>query len=249
MNRPTPLQQPPDGVAVVIGAAGGIGAALLARLAQDTRYTRVLALSRTPLTTTDPRIVTACIDLEDEATIKAAAEQARALGAVRMVIVATGLLHGDGIEPEKHYRALDGGSLAQVFAVNVIGPALVAKHFLPLLPRSGRSVFAAISARVGSIQDNRLGGWYAYRMSKAALNMLLKGLAIELARQAPQAVCAGLHPGTVDTPLSRPYQGNVPAGRLFTPMQSAGYLLEVLDRLDAASSGHVFAWDGTRIPA
>ena len=249
MNRPAPLQQPLDGIAVLIGATGGIGAALLAGLAQDARYSRLLALSRTPIATDDPHIVPACIDLQDEATIAAAAERAQALGAVRMVIVATGLLHGDGVEPEKHYRALDGASLARVFAVNAIGPALVAKHFLPLLPRSGRSVFAAISARVGSIQDNRLGGWYAYRTSKAALNMLLKGLAIELARQAPQALCAGLHPGSVDTPLSRPYQGNVPAGRLFTPTQSAGYLLAVLDRLDAADSGHVFAWDGTRIPA
>ena len=137
----------------------------------------------------------------------------------------------------------------QLFAVNAIGPALVAKHFLPLLPRHGRSVFASISARVGSIEDNRLGGWYSYRASKAALNMLLKTYSIELKRRAPSAICVGLHPGTVDTALSKPFQGGVAPGKLFSPTQSAAYLLRVIDGLTPADNGAVFAWDGSQIPA
>jgi NAD(P)-dependent dehydrogenase (short-subunit alcohol dehydrogenase family) len=138
--------------------------------------------------------------------------------------------------------------MARVFAVNTIGPALVAKHFLPLLPRRGRSAFAAISARVGSIGDNRLGGWHSYRASKAALNMLLRNFAIELARRAPDAVCIGLHPGTVDTALSAPFRSRVAPDRLFTPARSAGHLLRVIEQATVADNGHVLAWDGARIP-
>ncbi len=236
-------------IAVVIGASGGLGAALVEQLAQDERFAQVLALSRTAAGDKDPRIVRARIDVTDEPSIVAAAEQARALGEVRLVIVASGLLHGDGVRPEKHWGELDGETLARAFAVNSIGPALVAKHFLPLLPRQGRSVFAAVSARVGSIEDNRLGGWYAYRASKAALNMLLRNFAIELARRAPEAVCIGLHPGTVDTRLSQPFQNNVAPGKLFSPSQSAAHLLRVIDGVNAADSGCVFAWDGSRVPA
>jgi NAD(P)-dependent dehydrogenase (short-subunit alcohol dehydrogenase family) len=168
---------------------------------------------------------------------------------VRLVIVASGVLHGDGLRPEKHWGELDGAALARVFAVNSIGPALVGKHFLPLLPRQGRSVFAAISARVGSIEDNRLGGWHAYRASKAALNMLLRNFSIELKRRAPEAVCIGLHPGTVDTALSKPFQGGVAPAKLFSPEVSAAHLLRVIDRVGTADSGRVFAWDGSPIPA
>lgn len=236
-------------IAIVIGASGGLGTALVAELAQDARFARVLALSRSAVGDEDPRIARSRIDVTDEASIAAAAEQARALGDVRLVIVASGLLHGDGVRPEKHWGELDGAAVARVFAVNSIGPALVAKHFLPLFPRQGRSVFTAISARVGSIEDNRLGGWYAYRASKAALNMLLRNFAIELKRRAPEAVCIGLHPGTVDTPLSKPFQGNVAPGKLFSPSVSAAHLLRVIDQVDAADSGRVFAWDGSRVPA
>jgi NAD(P)-dependent dehydrogenase (short-subunit alcohol dehydrogenase family) len=241
--------QSPDAVAVVVGASGGLGAALLAQVAGDPRFSRVLALSRSAVAVDGSRTARGDIDVTDEASIAAAAAQARALGTVRLVIVASGLLHGAGVRPEKHWGALTGDALARMFAVNSIGPALVAKHFLPLLPREGRSVFAAISARVGSIEDNRLGGWYAYRASKAALNMLLKTFAIELARRAPEAVCIGLHPGTVDTPLSKPFQDHVAPDRLFTPAQSAAYLIQVIDQVNAADSGGVFAWDGSRLPA
>ncbi len=235
-------------IAVVIGASGGIGRALVSALAADGRYAAVLALSRQPAPAAGSPVETAVIDITDEASIVAAAAQAKALGRPRLVILATGLLHGEGIAPEKNWRALEADTLARAFTINSIGPALVAKHFLPLLPRKGPAVFAALSARVGSIGDNRLGGWHAYRASKAALNQLLRTLAIELARQSPEAICVGLHPGTVDTALSKPFQRNVPAGKLFTPARAARQLLEVLDGLTAADSGGVFAWDGKPVP-
>lgn len=268
------LSSVPPGTAVVVGASGGIGAALVAHLLAGPGVTRVVALARdmarlkaalaaagafadataasadAAWAQADERLSLARVDLADEASIaQAAAGVAQSSAPPRLVIVASGRLHGGGLRPEKHWGALDAAALAQAFAVNATGPALVAKHFLPLLPRQGKAVFAALSARVGSIEDNRSGGWYAYRASKAALNMMIRTLAIELARRAPQAACIGLHPGTVDTALSQPFQANVPPGKLFSPAQSAGYLLRVIDRIGPADSGNVFAWDGQRIPA
>ncbi len=170
-------------------------------------------------------------------------------GAFDLVLVATGVLHEvGGLQPEKSWRALDAGSLEKAFTVNSIAPALVAKHFLPLLIRDRKAVFAALSARVGSIEDNTLGGWYAYRASKAALNMLIKTLSIELARRNPSATCIALHPGTVDTALSKPFQHSVPNGKLFSPELAAKKLLGVLDGITTEDSGNLMAWDGTRIP-
>jgi NAD(P)-dependent dehydrogenase (short-subunit alcohol dehydrogenase family) len=190
------------------------------------------------------------LDLEREETIVAAAETIRAsVDGLHLAIVATGILHdGARLKPEKSWRALDGEAMATAFRLNAIGPALVAKHFLPLLAMGRKSVFAALSARVGSIGDNRLGGWHAYRASKAALNMLIRTLAVELSARNPDALCVGLHPGTVDTALSKPFQANVPAGKLFAPETSARYLLGVLDRLTPANSGSIYAWDGEKIP-
>ena len=149
-----------------------------------------------------------------------------------LVIVATGLLHAeDGFGPEKSLRDLDADALARSYAVNTIGPALVAKHFLPLMRRDGKSVFAALSARVGSISDNGVGGWYGYRAAKAALNQMLKTASIEHARRWPEGVVVGLHPGTVDTGLSKPFQRNVADGKLFDAAYSAGAMLDVLDGL------------------
>ena len=190
------------------------------------------------------------LDLLDEDSIAQAAGTARALGQVHLVIVASGVLHdARGLFPEKHWGALNAQNLAYLFAVNAIGPALVAKHFLPLVPRNERSVFAALSARVGSIEDNRTGGWYGYRASKAALNMLIRTLSIELERRAPQALCIGLHPGTVDTALSHPFQAGVSPDRLFSPDKAAEHLLRVIEGAAVEDNGRLLAWDGQRVPA
>ena len=152
------------------------------------------------------------------------------------------------MQPEKNYRAQSPDAYARAFAINATGPALVAKHFLPLLPRTGKSVFAALSARVGSIEDNRLGGWHAYRASKAALNMIMRNLAIELSRSHPDAIALTLHPGTVETNLSAPFARNVASGQLFTPDHSASCLIDVIDKAVPADSGSLIAWDGQKIP-
>jgi NAD(P)-dependent dehydrogenase (short-subunit alcohol dehydrogenase family) len=214
--------------AVVVGASGGIGAALAEALEEEGET--VHRLSRPE------------IDLLDEATIAAAAKR---VGAPSLVIVATGLLHEEARGPEKAITDLDPAWLARQYAVNAIGPALVAKHFLPVMPRSGRSVFAVLSARVGSISDNRLGGWYGYRAAKAALNQLVRTLAIEDKRRNDRGIVVALHPGTVDTRLSKPFQS---AGRdLFKPDRAAVQLLDVIDGLKPQDSGKLFAWDGAEI--
>lgn len=234
--------------AVVIGASGGIGRALVDRLAADETYAPIFALSRAQ-PPAPPGVRTQAIDLGDEASIAAAAATVGAAGPVGLIIVATGILHQDGVSPEKTFRALDPATMAAVFAVNTIGPALVAKHFVPLLARQGRCVFAALSARVGSIEDNRLGGWYAYRASKAALNQILRTLSIEVARTRPDALVVGLHPGTVASNLSRPFRPDPKAEGILQPEESAAHLLRVLGALDAKDTGGVFAWDGARVPA
>jgi len=232
------------GRALVFGASGGVGGALAACL--DHQGYEVVALTRKPLPTWPG--AQARFDLEDEASLEAAAAELKDGAPIRRVIIATGLLHADGVMPERSNAALDAAQLLRLYAINAVGPALIAKHFLPLLPRAEPSVFAALSARVGSIGDNRLGGWHSYRASKAALNMLIRTMAIELKRTRPQAILVGLHPGTVDTDLSKPFQRGVPEGRLFTPDESAQRLLAVLDGLGADDSGGVFAWDGARLP-
>lgn len=232
--------------ALVVGASGGLGRAFVDHLAAAPGIAAVHAWSRSPAGIDNAKVVADTVDVTDETTI---ADAAARLGDVRLAIVATGLLHDAtaDLAPEKAWRDLDFHLLARSYAVNAIGPALVAKHVLGRFPRNERAVFAAISARVGSISDNRLGGWYGYRASKAALNQMIRALAIELKRSRPMAVCVGLHPGTVETRLSEPFRGNVAAGKLFSPAQSAGLMLGVLDRLEARQSGGLFAYDGTEI--
>jgi NAD(P)-dependent dehydrogenase (short-subunit alcohol dehydrogenase family) len=164
-----------------------------------------------------------------------------------MVIVATGLLSDATHGPDKSLRALEADWMMQNFRINSIGPALIARHIMPLMPRSGRSVFAALSARVGSISDNRLGGWHSYRASKAALNMLIRTIAIDLARTHPDALCVSLHPGTVDTELSRPFQRGITDGQIKHPADSARALIDIIDSLSPSQTGRCFAWDGTEI--
>ena len=221
----------PDLRAVVIGAGGGVGGALVDLLAPRGDVT---ALARADL------------DLTDPASIAAAATRIDA--PLDLVIVATGMLHDASTGPEKSLRDLDSARLMRSLAVNAIGPALVAQAFLPKLRTDRKTAFVALSARVGSIGDNRLGGWYGYRASKAALNQFLRTAAIEHARRAPLSVVAALHPGTVATRLSAPFQRGVAAGKLFTPAYAAAALLAVIDRLTPAESGGFYAWDGAAIP-
>ena len=219
--------------AVVIGASGGIGAAFADLLDADPQVGLVTRLSRA-----------SGFDLTDPASITDAA--AALVSPPDLIIVATGLLHAEGFAPERDLRQLSADALARAFAVNAIGPALVAQAFLPLLPKGRKTLFAALSARVGSISDNRLGGWHAYRASKAALNQILRTIAIEQARKNPGSIVLGLHPGTVDTGLSKPFQRNVKT--LFTPAESAAHLLGVIDAATPSQSGQLYDWKGEAIP-
>ncbi|WP_288051796.1 SDR family NAD(P)-dependent oxidoreductase [Acidiphilium sp.] len=226
-----------DGVAVVFGAGGGIGGALVAALAGDRRFAAVIGLGRGSA----PRF-----DLLDEASIAEAVRAVAARGAIRLAIDATGFLHDEAQMPEKSLRELDACRLARSFALNAIGPALLMKHLLPALPREGRAMFATLSARVGSIGDNRLGGWYGYRASKAALNQFVRTAAVELARRSPAAICVALHPGTVATGLSAPFAA---AGLdVQAPKVAAARLLAVIDRLTPAESGGFFDHRGEAVP-
>lgn len=224
-------------IAVVFGAGGGIGRAVLEALNAAGRFRQVIGFGR---------FTSPAIDLLDEPTLERAASFASATGDVRLVIDATGFLHDDEQGPEKTWRQLDGPKLARAFALNAIGPALLMKHVLPTLPRDGKAVFATLSARVGSIGDNRLGGWYAYRASKAALNQLVRTAAVELARRAPEAVCVALHPGTVATSLSAPFAAT--GLEVHTPAEAARHLLTVIDGLTAEANGTFLDWRGQPVP-
>ena len=233
---------------IVVGSTGGIGAAFIDILATSDQVSQIYALSRQGRSHPSPKVANLTFDFTDEGSIEAAAEALRETGAFDLCIIATGLLQGEGIAPEKNMRAMSLEAFQKSFMVNTFGPAVTAKYFLPLMRRDGKAVLAALSARVGSISDNRIGGWYAYRASKAALNMILKTLSIEFGRRFKETVIIGLHPGTVDTDLSKPFQGNVPEGKLFTAEFSASKLLAVIDQVKPEDSGSLFAWDGEKVP-
>jgi len=232
----------------LFGASGGIGAAMLERLAQYERIGEIFAGSRAANAAARQNVTTFEFDLTREDTIADAAARMSIDGPLDLVLVTTGVLHDASIQPEKTWREFSADGFANAFAVNATGPALIAKHMLPLLARDRKAVFAALSARVGSIEDNRLGGWASYRASKAALHQIVRTCAIELARKNKTAVCVALHPGTVDTALSVPFQRGVAADKLFTPAYSAECLLAVIDTLTPMQSGQAFAWDGAPIP-
>ena len=229
---------PQPALAAVFGSSGGLGAAFVNALEQSGRFDAVIGLGRRG---TPP------LDLLDEDSIAEAAAALSAAGPpLRLVIDATGFLHGEGLAPEKSLSQLSAAHLAHAFAINATGPALLMKHCLGLLPRSGKSVFATLSARVGSIGDNRLGGWYSYRASKAALNQLVRTAAIELARSHRSAVCVALHPGTVASALSAPY---AKVGlEVQQPAVAAASLLAVIDRLTPDDSGGFRDWRGAVLP-
>ncbi len=237
-------------IAVVVGVGGGVGRALAEALCERGAHGHVIGLSRSrPAGWTDDDTRTwIAADILDETSLAAAAARIAAIGVPDRIIVATGRLGAVGRGPEKTMRSLDLAGLTEAFTHNAAGPALAAKHLLPLTPRDRPSLFAALSARVGSIGDNRSGGWYGYRASKAALNMIVHTLAIEHARTRPLGVCVALHPGTVDTALSAPFLAGVSPERLFTPRRSAAALLKVMDALGPGDTGGFFAWDGSPIP-
>ena len=234
---------PPGFRALVVGAGGAIGAAFVEALQAMPRCAGVVGLSRH----SQPPI-----DLEDESSLAVAAASLRGQAPFHLILCATGTLHVPQAgaaprSPERRLAELDPAVMARAFAINSIGPALVLKHFHDLLPRQERGLFALLSARVGSIGDNRLGGWYSYRASKAALNMLLRTAAVEVARKRPLAVLAALHPGTVRSRLSAPFVGA--GGGALAPADAAARLLAVLDALPAeGASGSFHAWDGAAVP-
>jgi len=228
------------GLAVVVGASGGVGRALCEHIEQHLPQLTLCRLGRR-----EP----VRLDLLDDESLQHARDHVAALVAqqpLRLFIDATGYLHQGDWQPEKSWRTLERDHLMHQFAINTVGPALLMKHFLPLMPRRERSVWATLSAKVGSIGDNQLGGWYGYRAAKAALNQLVRTASIELRRQAPQAVCVALHPGTVNTALSAPF---AKAGlEVQSPEQSAERLLAVMQGLQPEDSGGFFNHHGQRLP-
>ena len=245
--------------ALVQGASRGIGLEFVRQLLAEPCCGRIFAACRRPdeardlagLAAAGPRLRVVALDVADEASIEAAARVVAAeTDRLHLVVNCGGVLHGGAaaLAPEKRLADVRPAALAASFAVNAFGPLLVARHFERLLAHRERAVFASISARVGSIGDNRLGGWYAYRGAKAAQNMFTRTLAIEWARSKRNVVAVALHPGTTDTDLARPFQGNVSPGKLFPPERTVRQLLGVIDRLTPADSGRFLAWDGSEIP-
>lgn len=228
-----------EGIAVVLGATGGIGAALVDALESQLNartISHVIPLGRS----TRPSF-----DLTDENSIMTCAQWVSQQGTPRIIIDATGMLHTSEHQPEKALSQINAKYMLEAFAINAVGPALLMKHFLPLVPKTGKSVFASLSAKVGSIGDNELGGWYSYRASKAALNQLVKTAAVELKRRAPQAICVSLHPGTVDTKLSNPF--SKVGLNVRPPHEAALDLINVIDQLSSAQTGGFFDYKGKTI--
>ncbi|MFN9646326.1 MAG: SDR family NAD(P)-dependent oxidoreductase [Cyanobacteriota bacterium] len=229
-----------QGHALVVGP-GGIGQALLQALPERAPHLRLWSAGR--------RRGELRVDLADPQSLEAfGREVVRELTPLRLVICAAGVLHGDGLQPEKRLSHVRVEALRRSFEVNAWGPLLLAQAVEGALPRDEPSHLASLSARVGSIGDNRLGGWYAYRAAKAAQNQLLRTLALEWRRRLPQACVTLLHPGTTVTALSAPFRSAVPASGLFTPQRAASHLLDVLEGQTPETSGAFLAWDGQPIP-
>ena len=227
----------------IIGSNGAIGKGFVDFYKKQNPSNSILSLSRQNKEAADEFF----IDIEDERSVCDAADLCSKKGPFDRIIITTGILHGVDFSPEKTLRNLNKENMMKVFSTNTFGPALVARYFIPLMKKESPSILGFLSARVGSISDNQLGGWYSYRASKAALNMIIKTLSIEVARNNKNAVIVGLHPGTVESNLSNPFQGNVPDGKLFSPEYSVTQMAEVMNRLTSNDSGNCFAWDGQRI--
>jgi NAD(P)-dependent dehydrogenase (short-subunit alcohol dehydrogenase family) len=243
--------------ALVVGASRGIGLGLVQRLLSDHPTNWVCATYRRPetaqallaLADRHPRLVALPMEVTDEDSIAAAIAQVAAHTAqLHRAIYCVGVLHDGDFQPEKSLRQVTSAGLMRAFQTNALGAVLVAKHLMPLYQHDRPSLLAAISAKVGSIGDNRLGGWYGYRASKAALNMLIKTVSLEYARRCPNTTVALLHPGTTATDLSAPFQRGVPPEKLFSVDRTVDQLLTVMQGLTPADSGEFFNWDGTRLP-
>ena len=244
--------------ALIVGANRGIGFGLVKQLLQADQITRLYATYRQEDTATDlltlaetvgDRLVCLPMDITDEVQISQGIKQIQTnTTQLHWVINCVGMLHDETLQPEKSLRQVNLEQLTRYFQINSIGAVLLAKHLLPLLRHSDRSVFASISAKLGSIGDNQLGGWYGYRASKAALNMLMRTVAIEYGRSSPKTIVVTLHPGTTDTRLSKPFQKNVPPEKLFAIDRTVTQLLTVIENLTEADSGQFFSWDGNRLP-
>ena len=228
---------------VIIGASGAIGKAFVDLYSKIDTVEHVFPFSKTQIDFISSKVTSFAIDIEDEISVKNAAE---VIGTqkIDIVIVATGILHNKDFGPEKSIKDLDPDNFLKVLKINTIGPAIIGKHFLPLLTKDQKSVFAFLSARVGSISENKLGGWYSYRASKTALNQVVKNFSIEVCRTNPNAVILGLQPGTVESNLSEPFKKNVAREKLFTPEYSAEMLAKVILNSTQKNSGDLLSWDG-----
>lgn len=247
--------------ALIVGASQGIGLGFVRSLLQQDHIQHIFATYRHPATAEEllnladqfsPRLTCLQVDITQEEQIASAVEQIQASGQkLHVAIYCVGVLHNQDLAPEKSLRQINSENLLYSFQVNSVGAVLLAKHLMPLFNKSNKSepsVFACISAKVGSIGDNQLGGWYGYRASKAALNMFLKTTAIEYSRRCPQTIVVALHPGTTDTQLSRPFQQNVPKEKLFSVEHTVNLLSQVISDLSLKDSGEFFSWDGTKLP-
>lgn len=232
----------------MVGANGSIGSALIAQIHQEQPNAEIHTISRSAAKNINSNIKNHTVDYLDENNIHSVCANIYSGQPLDLVIIATGILHDSGVYPEKSISQLSPKNLQHLFNTNTVIPTLFIKYLMPCMNKTNLSKFAILSARIGSITDNKLGGWYAYRASKAALNMIIKTASIELQRNNKKSIIIGLHPGTVDSPLSQPFQHNIPQQKLFTPKYSACKLLEVVNNLCITDNGKIIAWDGTEIP-
>jgi NAD(P)-dependent dehydrogenase (short-subunit alcohol dehydrogenase family) len=232
----------------VIGSSGAIGNAVSKILLDDESVDSVYNFSRSASPNISDKEHRIYIDIEIEQSIKDAVEKIPPDIKFDLIFVATGILHNDkDVYPEKSIRDISADRFKKVLMINTVGPALVGKYFIPFLNKENKNVFAFLSARVGSISDNKLGGWYSYRASKTALNQIVKNFSLEIKRSNPNSIFIGLQPGTVKSNLSKPFEKNVQSENLFTPDYSAAKLLEVIDALTSDDSGKLYAWNGEEI--
>ncbi|MDX1557418.1 MAG: SDR family oxidoreductase [Marinobacter sp.] len=242
---------------VIAGVSGAIGGALATRVLDRESQTSVIGLCRDPdkapeVLRVHERSTVLPWDAEDSASPGAVAERLESLLAkedgIHDFIYAAGLLHGPEMFPEKRLEDLDAGSMSRAFAVNATGFGLLTQALLPWLRHREFKRVAAISAKVGSITDNGFGGWYAYRSSKAALNMLVRNLSIELPRRCKPVACVSLHPGTTESALSEPFSQSLAKLKVHTAAETAANLLDVLDNVSEEDNGRFLSWDGSELP-